>query len=437
MLRVWADRRPVGILERRPRSLNQGLGDYGTTFTYDRGLDPEQAVSLTMPVRNAPWGVGRGLLPIFDMNLPEGALKDYLTRTFAKAAGSFDDLDLLSVVGRSQIGRLRFTAMDADLDEEVPFASIDEIMTARRDGGLYEYLIEKFATYSGLAGVQPKVMLRATEGGAQGEEREKTTVRGATHIVKFWENTDYAELAANEFFCLEIARRVGLDVPRAVLSDDGAALVVERFDLRPDGSYRGYEDFCVLNGLTAEHKYNGGYETRLFKRVSDFVSIGADNRRAALRDCFRLFVVNCAIQNGDAHLKNYGVVYDDVTGVTALAPVYDLITTRAYLAKDKMALSLGGSTRWPTRKNLALLGQARCGLAGKDVHEIMEQTADAVADVAASARVYFDGHRTRQEIGDRMLAAWADGVRDSLGFESKSVAIRPVVEEEVEAPPAP
>lgn len=437
MLRVWADRRPVGVLERRPRPTNQGPGDYGTVFTYDRGLDPEQAVSLTMPVRNASWSVGRGLLPVFDMNLPEGALKDYLTRNFAKAAGSFDDLDLLSVVGRSQIGRLRFTAMDAELDEEVPFASIDDIMSARRDGGLYEYLIEKFATYSGLAGVQPKVLLRTTDDGAQGEEREKTTVRGATHIVKFWETTDFHELAANEFYCLQVARRLGLEVPRASLSDDGRALVVERFDLRPDGSYRGYEDFAVLNGLTAGNKYNGGYETRIFKRLAEFVSVGADNRRAALKAAFRLFVINVAIRNGDAHLKNWGVVYDDVTGVTALAPVYDLITTVAYLPKDQMALTLGGSTRWPTRKNLLLLGQTRCGLSGREAQGVLEETADAVADVARTARTYFADHRQREGVGERIFAAWADGVRDSLGFEQASVAIRPAPVEEAIEPPTP
>jgi serine/threonine-protein kinase HipA len=434
MLRVWADGKPVGVLDRRPGSLHRGPGDYGTTFTYDRGLASECAVSLTMPVRSSSWDVGRGLLPIFDMNLPEGALRDYLTRSFAKATGSFDDLDLLAIVGRSQIGRIRFTAMEADLNEEVPFASIDDIMTARRGGGLYEFLIAKFATYSGLSGVQPKVMLRTTNDAAQDEERLSTTVRGATHIVKFWETTEFPELAANEYFCLQIARRLGLEVPRNRLSDDGAALIVERFDLKEDGAYRGYEDFCVLNGLTARDKYNGGYESRLFKRTAEFVSVGAENRRAAMRDLFRLFVLNVAVKNGDAHLKNFGVVYDDVTGITKLAPVYDVITTQVYLPKDAMALTLGGSTRWPTRKNLLLLGQTRCGLTSKDAQEILEATGDAIADTAMDARQYFEGHTSREPFGERLLSCWADGVRDSLGFETKSATIRPLPADESSLP---
>jgi serine/threonine-protein kinase HipA len=85
---------------------------------------------------------------------------------------------------------------------------------------------------------------------------------------------------------------------------------VKRFDLKSDGSKLGYEDFCVLNGLPATEKYKGGYEMRLFKRAREFVDIRELKR--ALEDLFKLFVLNCAIRNGDAHLKNFGIVYTDV-----------------------------------------------------------------------------------------------------------------------------
>ena len=64
---------------------------------------------------------------------------------FSKALGTFDNLDLLSIVGRSQIGRLRYTSIDATLDEEVPFQSVDEILAARRDGELFSFMLHKFA----------------------------------------------------------------------------------------------------------------------------------------------------------------------------------------------------------------------------------------------------------------------------------------------------
>src|SRR5258708_29520883 len=58
-----------------------------------------------MPVRPDQYDAMAGLLPIFEMNLPEGALKERLRMQFAKTIPEFDDLDLLSIVGSSQIGR--------------------------------------------------------------------------------------------------------------------------------------------------------------------------------------------------------------------------------------------------------------------------------------------------------------------------------------------
>ncbi|HEY1213899.1 MAG TPA: HipA N-terminal domain-containing protein [Bryobacteraceae bacterium] len=94
----------------------------------------QQAVSLTMPVRVESWNTNYGLAPIFEMNLPEGALRERLRLVFAKITGSFTDFDLLSIVGRSQVGRLRYTDPDEQLNEEAPFQSVQEIL-AHKDGG--------------------------------------------------------------------------------------------------------------------------------------------------------------------------------------------------------------------------------------------------------------------------------------------------------------
>ena len=92
--------------------------------------------------------------------LREGVLRERLRLAFAKATGSFDDFDILSIVGRSQIGRLPYTGEKEQLLEDVPFQSVDEILAKRRDGDLFRYLLDKFAAYSGISGVQPKVLVR-------------------------------------------------------------------------------------------------------------------------------------------------------------------------------------------------------------------------------------------------------------------------------------
>jgi serine/threonine-protein kinase HipA len=402
VIRVWADTAAAGALDR--------LGQRGSTFAYDPVAPAARAVSLTMPVRVQSWDTVFGLAPIFEMNLPEGALRERLTRRFQKATGAFDEFDLLSIVGRTQIGRVRYCAEGQDLGEELPFQSIDEILRARRGGELFDYLLSTFAQQSGISGVQPKVMIRAS-GKASDIKGRSPSIVSATHIVKLWEAIEYPELASNEFFCLQAAKKLGLPVPPFELSDDGAALVIDRFDLTETG-YLGFEDFCVLNGYATAQKYKGSYETRLFKRAKEFLP-GPDSHSAA-RQLFRLFVLNCAIRNGDAHLKNFGIVYDDVEGLARLAPVYDLVTTAAYIPKDAMALTLDGSTEWPDRARLQKLGQIRADLSAKDVTETFESTADALSDVARPLRAHFKN--SKSEIGERMRQAWATGVRESLGL---------------------
>jgi len=406
VIRVWTDNSSAGVLDRN--------GQRGSTFVYEPRAVPERAVSVTMPVRLESWNTPLGVAPIFEMNLPEGALHERLRLAFAKAIGKFDDLDLLSIVGRSQLGRVRFTGAEDQLDEGVPFQSVDEILSSRRGGELYRYLIEKFATYSGVSGVQPKFLVR-DEGTFAAHEGTKRTLspsfRGATHIVKFWDAAEFPQLAANEFFCLKVAERCGLTVPPHRLAEDGSALVMERFDLRLDGTYRGFEDFCVLNARRTDEKYRGSYETNIMRRFQQF-----GNSPSALEESLRLFTLialNCAIRNGDAHLKNFGIVYDDVMGEANLAPVYDLVTTSVYLPQDRMALTLNGTNQWPIAKDLVRFGEGRSLGTRRTFVAIFERISAALSDTASEIQDYSKDHPEFASVANGMMSEWEAG-RESL-----------------------
>ena len=407
MIRVWTDAAEAGLLDRH--------GERGSTFAYLPGAVPARAVSVTMPVRLESWSVPFGLLPVFEMNLPEGMLRERLRLAFAKATGRFDELNLLSIVGHSQIGRIRYTGDKELLHEDVPFQSVDEILERRRGGDLFRYLIDKFASFSGISGVQPKVLVRDEDASAalsKASHRLSRSYRGATHIVKFWEQNEYPQLAANEFFCLKVAEKCGLDVPRFRLAEDALALVIDRFDLRADGTFRGFEDFCVLNARRTDEKYRGSYETSIMKRFAEFANsshLGEDLERL-----FTLIVINCVLRNGDAHLKNFGIVYDDVQGEARLAPVYDLVTTSVYLPKDSMALTLNGTTRWASAKELRRLGETRMGGSPARVRHTLERVNEATADTSRELRAYINDHPDFEDIGIRMLQEWKKGVALSL-----------------------
>src|SRR5260370_19848930 len=109
-------------------------------------------------------------------------------------------------------------------------------MRERRGGGdLFGYLLEKFASFSGISGVQPKILVRDEKAFAEIEHtghRLSQSYNGATHIAKMWEANQYPQLAANEDFCLTLARKYGLDVPPYRSPDDSIARVIDRSALR-------------------------------------------------------------------------------------------------------------------------------------------------------------------------------------------------------------
>ena len=405
MIRVWTDSAEAGLLDHS--------GDRGSTFVYLPETIGMRAVSVTMPVRLASWDVRFGLAPIFEMNIPEGVLRERLRLAFAKATGTFDDFDLLGIVGRSQVGRIRYTGQKEKLEEDVPFQSVDEILERRRGGDLFRYLMERFASFSGISGVQPKVLVRDENAFSahRKDARLSQSYRGATHIVKFWEPNEFPQLAANEYFCLKVAERCGLDVPRFSLSEDASALVIDRFDLRLDGTYRGFEDFCVLNAKRTDQKYSGSYETSILKRFQQFAN--SPPVYADLEKLFTLIALNCALRNGDAHLKNFGILYDDVLGEARLAPVYDLVTTAVYLPKDSMALTLNGSTRWPTAKELQRLGETRAAGTPAQIRNILGRITEAIHSTSADVSVYMKEHPDFADIGERLLNEWGKGIATS------------------------
>jgi len=69
------------------------------------------------------------------------------------------------------------------------------------------------------------------------------------------------------------------------------------------------------------------------------------NRFEQLAEFIRRLVVNILIGNGDAHLKNWSVIYQDKV-TPQLAPGYDLVSTVHYVQNDSLALNLGGGKRF-------------------------------------------------------------------------------------------
>ena len=165
-LAVWVGPHKVGRLER--------AGDH--VFAYHPDASPSDAVSLTMPVRLKSWQ-SRDLHPVFQMNLPEGALLVAVRSAIAKVAGT-DDMRVLRVVGGNTIGRNRFSRRedDAPMFPSEP-ESLEESLSFPDALELFNELVARYALRSGVSGVQPKVLLPATE---------RATAVSSGFIVKSW-----------------------------------------------------------------------------------------------------------------------------------------------------------------------------------------------------------------------------------------------------------
>jgi serine/threonine-protein kinase HipA len=387
-LAVWVADKRSGLIARERRQ------EY--VFAYSQVADNSAQVSLTMPVRLESW-VSRELHPIFQMNLPEGALLEVIRRTIAKLVGD-DDLAILRVTGGNQVGRNRFSLPGDESPHiaETP-ESLDELLTYPDTRDLFHELVARYALRSGISGVQPKVLLEATERG---------TLTSAGYIVKSW-GTDYPCLAANEYFCMTAAKRAGLPTPEFFLSDNGGLFIMHRFDVTPDGASIGFEDMCSLQALGTAQKYSSSYE-RIAKSIRDFVS--GESLMAAREQLFATLVLSVMLRNGDAHLKNFGVLYASSLGAVSLAPVYDVVTTTAYIKKDVPALSLAGTKKWWPRKILERFAVVYLSLPAGTVCATFSRMAEAVTETREMIPGYIAEHLEFREIGEQMMAEWDEGV---------------------------
>lgn len=342
-LHVQVNRKPAGTLFREQERF---------VFRYAENTSNEAFVSLTMPVRVSDY-THTQLHPIFEMNLPEGYLLAVIKKQFAKLTAT-DDMGILKLLAGSVRGRLHYQATQIST---LPL-QLDDLLHSK-ESALFDELVQRFALQSPLSGVQPKVLLSV---------QDKATLRIEDFIVKAW-GSDYPQLALNEYWCMRALQNAGIPVPEFYCSDNNALFITKRFDLLDDGRELGFEDMCVLQARQRDDKYEGSYE-QVAKSLKTFVS--PELKATSMQQFFKMMILNNILQNGDAHLKNFGVLYEDERKVW-LAPAYDVLSTTAYIKNDQSALTMMGSRRWWTREHLLRFGTDVCDLTPKQAGYLFDE----------------------------------------------------------------
>lgn len=359
-----------------------------------------------MPIRAESYSSG-ALLPIFEMNKPEGFLLSKIEEVFAKT-GPLDDMSLLALTGGAKIGRLEYTEPHGPARGARPPISRKELLTRKPTSELFDYLVAIYFD-SGISGVQPKVLV--PEPGIPGPMTDRATAVHSDLIVKA-SGSEFPHLTQNEFLCMSAAKRVGIPVPDFALSEDGGLFVLSRFD-QEKGKSLGFEDMGVLTGRENRDKYQGSYEN-VAKAIRLYCESG--DPLTQLQQFFDYVAFMVMVRNGDGHLKNFGLLYEHPRDLASIriAPLYDVVTTSIYDISGGMtqitkydrtlALKLGKTRNYPDRKTLLEFGKTICQVLHPQ--RTIERSADAMSETLNAER-----DRIEPSLLKSLSAAWDEGRR--------------------------
>lgn len=272
--------------------------------------------------------------PFFSNLLPEGGLR----KSIARHLKIHEDREflLLSALGKDLPGAVTLTSVDTPghLSHQQP-----EQQKIPPPNDLPAF---KFS----LGGMQMKFSML--------QQGERFTLAGGStlgnYIVKP-PSHDFEALPRVEAATMETARAAGIHVPEITLLEphqihglpemgrhrQGEVFyAIRRFD-RTDSGRVHVEDFAQVFNVRPHHKYDRiNYD--MIGRVLSLYAGGLPD----LKEMARRLVMNVLIGNGDAHIKNWSLIYD-TPHKPRLSPAYDLVSTVAYSAHDtSIALNMAG-----------------------------------------------------------------------------------------------
>lgn len=329
---VWLHGKKAGVLHQR--------GDH-TRFVFSSSYleDPDRPVLGLYFEQNL---IGRHAssmrVPVWFSNLlPEGRLREWIAAD--RGVSSEREMELLVQVGNDLPGAAVIAPGDQETWDESWIGSPSD-SAHKADANSWRF---------SLAGVAMKFSMLA--------ENDRFTMpatgAGGDWIVKLPDNV-YPDVPLNEYAMMELARLVGIEVPdtRLVHRDEIVGVPAEvwpkreewayacaRFD-RPLGGGRVHiEDLAQVRGVYPDNKYMGNYET-----VAALLHRGWDTH--SLQEFSRRLALNVLISNGDAHLKNWSLIYRDQK-VPSISPAYDIVSTRYYMgSSETLGMKFAGSNRF-------------------------------------------------------------------------------------------
>lgn len=282
-------------------------------------------------------------------------------------AAELVDLDRLTCLlesGSNRIGGLDFQSSPDVYVQRADGATLDDLHAAAVDleaGELNPALADALVHGTSVGGARPKV----------------TLTDGDTHLIaKLSMSTDTYPVVKAEAAGLELARRVGLDVPpsRLTISLGREVLLVKRFDRLAGGHRR-----MIVSGLTML-----GFGDFLGARYSsypellDVVNSRSARDEGAGRELFKRVVFNIAIGNTDDHARNHAAFWDGEH--LELTPAYDLTPQPRSGREARQSMDIGRNGTRDSTFAACIAAAHDYGLAPQEAREIVAHQVETISE---------------------------------------------------------
>ena len=360
-LDVYMGHRLVGWL-----NYDNTANQFGFTYDPDWLLADDTfslAPSLPMRVANKPTAEAhsRAVRTFFENLLPEGKALDDAAATYRVSKTSV--AGLLAVLGNETAGALRIlpSTVKPELDKsEVALRPLpwEELSERIRGRAQLPFSVWDHKVRLSIAGFQDKLAVYQEAPGiwflANG------AYVASTHILKPEpSNPRLAGLTSNEFFCMRLAKAIGLPVaPVQLFHVPEPVLLITRFDRRAsNGTVQRLPaiDGCQALGLPVGSKYERPFgnskdvrDIRTGASLPQLFKMQSVAARPALEALalLRWTIFQVLIGNTDAHAKNLTFLCGP--GGLSLAPAYDLVAGLLYaddVVDDTYAMAIGDAFR--------------------------------------------------------------------------------------------
>ncbi|PPK59173.1 serine/threonine-protein kinase HipA [Malaciobacter marinus] len=371
-----------------------------------KNFDIKNSIALSLPNTQKIYLYDYKFPPFLESFLPEGYLYDIFKNLLSKEYGTVDDYLIFSLLSSNIQSRVEFLS-DLQNNIEFPTLDIDEILT-NDSNDTFNSLLQTFLNKNAISGVQPKTIALL---------KEKENLDTKEYIIKTWGN-EYQDLALNEYFCLRAVQKAGVKTANIKLSKNNKFLIVEKFTLKSDGSFYGFEEILSLMDKNKESKYDGSYE-QIAKTIYSYTTY----KKESMVAFYKTVVMNYLLKNGDAHLKNFGLLYDDDFKNIFYSPVYDVVNTVVYIHKDKPALMLEGKKIWHSKDTLIKFGQKSCLLTLNEAKKYYAECFEALVWAIDELESYLT-ENPDFKIGKMMLDSWKLSLKEESIKELDNDTIR-------------